>query len=236
MFPLFESLTLDPLVLTGLNPTGLDLSLSISLHPVPGCLVQLICLGCFVEMKNLLYENSTLRGHYEGLHGSTGFQLLPESSRPRVHEVTALSSWICCYFTYCAAQAPDQATRDRMTYAILVVREAMHHGGQGWLNYDKLFCQQAAINPGLQWNVIHPQLQETTVLNQCPQPRVTFAHSARSVTTPPCSVLLPRYSSHQAEVASAHTDHRANSHLEYVQRGTTWCAYCLRLAIIGTYA
>ena len=165
MSPLFESPTLDPLVLPGPNPTGLDLNLSISLCPVPGRLVQLIRSGRFIEMRDLLYDNSTLRGHYEGLHGSTGLQLLPVSSRPRVREVTTLSSWICCYLTYCAVQAPDQATRDRMTYAILVVREAMRHGGQGWLYYDRLFRQQAAINPGLQWNAIHPQLQATTVLN-----------------------------------------------------------------------
>ena len=174
MSPLFESPTLDPLVLPGPNPTGLDLSLSISLRPVPGRLVQLIRSGRFIEMRDLLYDNSTLRGHYEGLHGSTGLQLLPVSSRPRVREVTTLSSWICCYLTYCAVQAPDQATRDRMTYAILVVREAMRHGGQGWLDYDRLFRQQAAINPGLQWNAIHPQLQATTVLNQRPTAQGNF--------------------------------------------------------------
>ena len=49
---------------------------------------------------------------------------------------------------------------------MLIVREAMRHGGQGWLNYDKLFQQQAALNPGLRWNVLHPELQATTILSQ----------------------------------------------------------------------
>ena len=38
--------------------------------------------------------------------------------------------------------------------------------GRGWIDYDHLFRQQAALNPGIQWNVIHPELQATTVLSQ----------------------------------------------------------------------
>ena len=56
-----------------------------------GCLIQLIHSGHFVKMRDLLYDNSTLRGRYEGLHESTGLQLLPVSSHPRVWEVTTLS-------------------------------------------------------------------------------------------------------------------------------------------------
>ncbi len=39
----------------------------------------------------------------------------------------------------------------------------MRHGGQGWLDYDCLFWQQAALNPSLPWNVVHPGLQATTI-------------------------------------------------------------------------
>ena len=117
-------------------------------------------------MRDLLWDNVTVRRHYEDVHGATGHQVIPVSARPRVREVSSIPSWVCCFLTYLAAGTPDPATRDRITYALLLVREAMRHGGQGWLDYDRLFRQQAAINPGLQWNVIHPQLQATTILGQ----------------------------------------------------------------------
>ena len=41
----------------------------------------------------------------------------------------------------------------------------MHHGGQGWLDYDRLFQQQAATESNLQWSLVHPGLQATTILS-----------------------------------------------------------------------
>ena len=60
---------------------------------------------------------------------------------------------------------PDPVTCERLAYAILVVREAMHHEGQGWLDYDWLFQQQAATDSNLQWSLVHPGLQATTILS-----------------------------------------------------------------------
>ena len=117
-------------------------------------------------MRDLLWDNAAMRAHYEELQGGMGVQLLPVSTRPRVREISSLSSWVCCFLTYLAVQTSDPVTRQRATYAMLVVREAMRHGGRGWLDYDRLFRQQAALNPSLQWNVIHPELQATTVLAQ----------------------------------------------------------------------
>ena len=117
-------------------------------------------------MKDLLWDNIAVRSHFEELQGGMGVHLLPVSSRPRIREVTTLPSWVCCFLTYLAVQTSDPVTRDRATYATLVVREAMRHGGQGWLEYDRLFRQQAALNPGLAWNVIHPELQATTIFGQ----------------------------------------------------------------------
>ena len=34
---------------------------------------------------------------------------------------------------------PDPKTGDLLTYGRLVVREAQHHGGPGWSEYDKIF-------------------------------------------------------------------------------------------------
>ena len=64
-----------------------------------------------------------------------------------------------CFLTYLAIGTSDPITQERLAYAVLIIREAMRHGGQGWLEYDRLFRQQAALNPTLPWNVIHPELQ-----------------------------------------------------------------------------
>ena len=137
-----------------------------STRPIPARLAQLIRSDRYVEMRDLLWDNVAMRQQYEEFHGVSGLQVIPVTSRPRVREVTSIASWVSCFLTYLAVWTQDQATRNRITYALLVVREAMRHGGQGWMDYDRLFRQQAAIDPGLQWNVIHPQLQATTILSQ----------------------------------------------------------------------
>ena len=142
------------------------MSLSISSRPVPARIVHQIQAGQFVEMRDLLGDNVAVKQHFEELHGSVGLHILPMTSRPRVREVTSLPSWVCCFLTYLAVGTSDPAVRDKLTYAVLLVREAMRHGGQGWLEYDRLFRQQVAINPTLSWNVIHPALQATTILAQ----------------------------------------------------------------------
>lgn len=143
-----------------------DMSLSISTRPVPARIVSLIRSGRFVEMRDLLGDNATVRSHFEVMHGALGVQLVPVSSRPRVREVPSLPSWVCCFLTFLAVGTSDPVTRDRLSYAILLLREAMRHGGIGWMDYDRLFRQQAAIDPSLSWNMIHPGLQATTILNQ----------------------------------------------------------------------
>ncbi len=83
------------------------------------------------------------------------------SSRPRVREVTSLPVWVCCFLTYLAVGTSDPVVRDRLTYAVLLIREAMRHGVRvGWTT---IVCS-GAHNPSLPWNVVHPGLQATTIL------------------------------------------------------------------------
>lgn len=154
---------ISPEVLAG----GGDVSLSMSLRPVPAQTVQLIRSNRFIEMRELLDDNTAVRHHFEEVNGVLGYQVLPMSSRPRVREVTSLSSWISCYLTYVAVRTSDPATRKRLTYTILLIRKALRHGGQHWLEYDRLFRQQASLDPNLSWSTIHPGLQATTILSQC---------------------------------------------------------------------
>ena len=58
----------------------------------------------------------------------------------------------------------DPSTKDQLAYARLVIREALRHGGAGWMDYDRAFCQQAAADPTLRW--VLPGLQASTILRQ----------------------------------------------------------------------
>ena len=53
-----------------------------------------------------------------------------------------------------------------LAYSRLIIREALKHGSSGWLDYDRVFRRQVAINPLLPWNVNESSLQAMTILGQ----------------------------------------------------------------------
>ena len=63
-----------------------------------------------------------------------------------------------------AVLAPDQKTQNLLTYGCLVIQEAQHHSGHGWLEDDKIFRQQAALSPSTAWNELNQSLHTSTVL------------------------------------------------------------------------
>ncbi len=65
-----------------------------------------------------------------------------------------------------AVRTSDIATRDQLSYARLILQEALRHGGTGWVDYDRLFRKQAAINPALPWNALQPTLNSSLILGQ----------------------------------------------------------------------
>ena len=93
----------------------------------------------------------------------SAIQTLPGSLKPRLREVSTLPSWIYCFLAYVAILAPDQATRDRLAYARLIIHQAQQHGGSGWQAYDRVFRQQAALDSTLPWNQLHPGIQASTM-------------------------------------------------------------------------
>ena len=48
--------------------------------------------------------------------------------------------------------------------ARLIMREAFRHNNNGWLDYDRSFRQQAAVDPSLPWNTLVPGLQASMIL------------------------------------------------------------------------
>ena len=154
-----------------------------SLRPIPARVVTLIQAGRYIEMQELLLDNVTMQGHLEDIRESMGASILQVASRPQVHEVTTLPSWVCCFLSFLAIRTSDLVTREHLAYAVLLVREALRHGGTGWLEYDRLFWQQAATDPALRCNVIHPGLQATTIVAQRAAGSGSFAVSAMTVIT-----------------------------------------------------
>ena len=193
------------------------MSLSISTRPIPARIVQQVRAGRFIEMRELLGDNAAVKHHFEELHGTMGLHILPTTSRPRVREVNSLPSWVCCFLTYLAVGTMDPATRDRLTYAVLLIREAMRHGGQGWMEYDRLFRQQAAIDPSLQWNTIHPGLQATTILAQRPSGAGTYCVTCQECDHVASQCALPQLQ--QLVLRSGNSLHGALQNL--AQAGTS---------------
>ena len=76
-------------------------------------------------------------------------------------------------------------------YALLMIREAQRHGGQGWLVYDRVFRQQAALDPSFQWNVLHPAIQASTLFTPDSQSLMgaLFARFAKGLTIELITVL-----------------------------------------------
>ena len=66
---------------------------------------------------------------------------------------------------YVAVRTSDTQTRSLLTYGRLVVREAQRHNGPGWLEYDRIFRQHAALSPLTVWHELNPSLHASTVLS-----------------------------------------------------------------------
>ena len=162
--PPISSFSRFPAGLPLLSPTQAGLILSPEVEPVPHKLVQRIQSGQFVEMRDLLGDNIALLQQLDSVQGA--LQSFSGAPKPRLREITSLSSWLHCFLAYTAIRSTDQATRDQLTYARLLIQEYLRHGGNGWLDYDRVFRQLVAINPSLPWNTLHPGLHTSTILGQ----------------------------------------------------------------------
>jgi hypothetical protein len=160
---------------SGLNaPSGatpLPYSLSPATEPFPQKLVEKVRSGQFVEMRELLSDNISLLQQLDTVSMQC-LPVLPGVLKPRLREVNTLASWVYCFPAYLAIRSSDQATIDMLAYARLVIREAQRHGGVGWLDYDRVFRQQAALDGAIQWNSIHPGIQAATLTGRTAKPGV----------------------------------------------------------------
>lgn len=136
--------------------------LSSALPPIGRKLVQKIKSKQYVAMKELLADNMALLSQLEEFPPQSALVARPH----RLRDIDSPLSWVFCFLAYIAVRSEDKETRDMLTYARLVIREAMCHGGPGWLEYDKWFRQQqAALPSGHPWNELNASLHAATVMS-----------------------------------------------------------------------
>lgn len=122
--------------------------LSPAADPIPPALVQKIQACGFIEMRDLLADNVALMNQITSLGGTLS---LPPSTMncTRLCEVPSLIFWLYCFITYTAIRTSDPLTRDMLAYACHEIGEVLRHGGTGWMEYDRVFRRQLAIDSSI---------------------------------------------------------------------------------------
>jgi hypothetical protein len=71
-----------------------------------------------------------------------------------------------CFLAYVAIITQDTTAQEQLAYARLMIRESLSHPGPGWLEYDRVFRQQRALDSGILWSSLHPRIHSATILSQ----------------------------------------------------------------------
>ena len=140
---------------------------------------------------------------------------------------------------YVAIHSTDPLTRDILAYGCLLIRESQRHGGNGWLDYDRVFRQQVAIDALLRWNTLHPGIQASTLVTNAPGPGAFCTlcrendHGVHCLTSTSLHSTHGRCLSHQ-DLGHSRRDALSPSNAS-VYRGTKVDACTLALAHSGTF-
>ena len=145
-------LTSAPTLAVG-QPQAQPVVISPALPPIPAKLATKITSGAFIEMRELLPDNLSLR---RTLEIQDEYSSAPANKKPPLREVQNITSWVCCMATYFAVLAASGNLRpDHLAYMRLVVHEATKYRGDGWRVYDATFRQNMAAGaPGMEWSKI----------------------------------------------------------------------------------
>ena len=174
---------------------------SSALPPIAAKIVRKIKSGQSVPMKDLLADMSLcsqLEAFPAAQHSFTG---LP---KPRLSEIQSPLTWVSSFLAYVAVLTPDPRTRGLLTYVRLVVREAQRHSGPGWVAYDKIFQQHAALDPSVKWNELNRSLHASTILTYWSGP----VGSVTSLIIPLSSALCCPSSHLRLEIHSPPATHK----------------------------
>ena len=101
------------------------------------------------------------------------------------HEIENPLTWA---FYFLAVSVKNQKAKDMAAYAQLIIHLSQKHGGRGWLAYDRLFRQQAAVGSNHPWNQLAPSLLATTVMILGPARRSCELCNGTDHTTLQCAL------------------------------------------------
>ena len=155
------------------------LLLSPALEVIPKKLVDKIRSGHFIDLKELLQDNISVLDQLETLQGSSG--QVVGAARHRLRDISSLPTWCYCFLGFVATLTTDPVTRNQLAYARLIIREAQRQGGLAWLDYDKAFRQQLAVDPSMQWNTVNTSLLASTMLGHRSTGQGVFCSLCRGV-------------------------------------------------------
>lgn len=180
-------------------------SLASNFPPIPCKLALKIQSLQFVEMRELLPDNLTIAENVTS-H--------PLEQRPKQREVASILSWVSAFATYIAvvAEVHPSRAKDMLAYLRIIVKEAGRSNNKGWLNYDRIFRQNAASDPSLTWARLDSSLHSSYCIGgpsealrvACPHCN-EFDHSAEECAmSQTCfnSVKVPSSSGSQRPYAS----------------------------------
>ena len=196
-------------VLPHLSSTS-GLVLSPAAESFPRKLVDKVNSGQFVEMRELLSDNIALLHQLEATPGYYPLHLAGVA-RPRLSDVSSLTTWCYCFLAYMAIRN----NMNQVAYARLIIREALHHGGAGWLDYDRAFRQQATLDPSLRWNTLLPGLLASTMLGRSTGQGALFCTLCRDVdhTWAQCALLCLHHPTAQAPTATSPVSRRRSENI-----------------------
>ena len=114
--------------------------------PIPAKLVKKIQGLQYIDMRDLLPDNIVLLRHMEALDSPSAHPHMAAGTSPRLHEANSLLFWAICFSTYIAvlSEAHPSLVKSRPAYLTLIMSEARHNGGDGWISYNSIFRQNAA--------------------------------------------------------------------------------------------
>ena len=169
-----------PLPSTHVDAAITPLLLSPSFPPIPAKLAAKAQSGAFVALKEFLGDNIALVQRLDEVQGSSS-TLTRTQSTACMRDLLSPLQWAFCFITYAAVQSKDPDLRDLLAYGRIVLSLAQHHNGAGWLEYDRVFRQQATADHSILWNTLNPSLMAATVLSTpalSPTSFCPFCHEA----------------------------------------------------------
>ena len=146
----------------------MEFCIGAGLPPIPPRLVTRIESGEFIEMAELVPDNSAT---------STATQSRPNKSQRRA--ISNIFEWVKCFSMYIAVVSLKQPHRvpDLLGYLILIMESHVEHAGEGWIGYDRRFREIAATKPNVVWAQIDTTLWNIAFSGKATSARCKFCFS-----------------------------------------------------------